>query len=266
MNSIKFKKIVIVSLLFIAIFLILYLVVKFKENMEDNEENAKNNIELVISRYNENLEWLKDPPFNKYPIKCYNKGQNEDFYKSTDMKIEKIENVGREAHTYLYHIVNNYDNLSELTIFLPGSSDMSHKKDIAKRLVNDTESNGNTVFIGNKCKINLKDDFYDFVIDGWGSSNEKNKMLNPEKNLVPSEIRPFGKWYEHNFGDKEAYYVSYYGIIGFHKNHILQHPKSYYENFIEQVNKSSNPEVGHYYERSWSAVFGPLTGAKFIEQ
>jgi hypothetical protein len=69
-------------------------------------------------------------------------------------------------------------------------------------------------------------------------------MLNPEKNLVPSEIRPFGKWYEHNFGDKEAHYVSYYCIIGFHKNHILQHPKSYYENFIEQVSLYEKINLG----------------------
>ena len=29
-----------------------------------------------------------------------------------------IENIGRESHTYLYHIISNYENLSKKTIFI----------------------------------------------------------------------------------------------------------------------------------------------------
>jgi hypothetical protein len=234
--------------------------------MENNEEESTQNIELVISRYNEDLEWLKYDPFNKYKVTCYNKGENEDFYKPRDMKIIKLENVGRCDHTYIYHIFNNYDNLSDLNIFLPGSSDMSHKKELAKKMVGEIESHGDTVFIGRQYEKGIKHTFYDFSLDEWSASDAKNKKLNPEKKLFPSEIRPFGKWYEHHFGDKFSNYACYYGILGFHKKHILQHPKSYYELFLEEINKSSNPEVGHYFERSWEAIFGPLTGAKFIEQ
>jgi hypothetical protein len=32
-----------------------------------------------------------------------------------------MENVGREGHTYYSHIVNNYDNLDDYTIFLQGN-------------------------------------------------------------------------------------------------------------------------------------------------
>lgn len=32
-----------------------------------------------------------------------------------------LPNVGREAHTYLTHIINNYDNLSEYVCFLQGN-------------------------------------------------------------------------------------------------------------------------------------------------
>jgi hypothetical protein len=57
--------------------------------------NNNNHIELVISRYNEDLEWLKEEPFNKYPSICYNKGKNLDFYRPKNMKVVNIENVGR---------------------------------------------------------------------------------------------------------------------------------------------------------------------------
>lgn len=254
----------ILSIIICFLILILYFISQSKENMENKEETS-GNIELVVSRYNEDLEWLKSPPFNKYPVTCYNKGDNEDFYKPKDMKIIKLENVGRCDHTYIYHIINNYDKLSDLTIFLPGSCNMQHKKDIAEKLVIQTESHKDTVFIGNKSEKSIKDIFYNFSLDEWSASDDKNKSLNPEKKLLPSEIRPYGKWYEHHFGDKYVDYVCYFGIIGFHKKHILQHPKSYYETFIEELNKSSNPEVGHYFERSWAAIFGPLDGAKFIE-
>ena len=62
-------------------------------------------IELVVSRYNEDLEWLKEEPFNKYRVICYNKGKNDDFYKPPNMRIVNLENVGREGHTYIYHIL-----------------------------------------------------------------------------------------------------------------------------------------------------------------
>ena len=34
--------------------------------------------------------------------------------------VHQLPNVGREAHTYLHHIVSNWDNLAEYTLFLQG--------------------------------------------------------------------------------------------------------------------------------------------------
>jgi hypothetical protein len=227
-------------------------------------ETNSNDIELVISRYNEDLNWLKDPPFKNYPIICYNKGNNENFYKPPNMKIVSLENVGKCDHTYIYHVVSNYNSLSKITIFLPGSINMETKRPIAERLINEISKSQNTVFIGNFHEKGIKNNFYDFKLDEWETSDENNKKLNPEKQLELSKIRPFGKWYDYHFGDKYVEYTSYFGIIGFHKKHILQHPLSYYQKFLDEINKSSNPEVGHYFERSWAAIFGPLDGAIFI--
>jgi hypothetical protein len=43
-------------------------------------------------------------------------------------KIVNLPNVGKCDHTYLYHIINNYNNLSKILVFLPGSINMENKK------------------------------------------------------------------------------------------------------------------------------------------
>ena len=83
---------------------------------------------LVISRYNEKLEWLNEEPFSSYKAIVYNKGENDDFEKKNVIKIVNLENVGREAHSYIYHILSEYNKHYDLTIFLPGSLDTRHKK------------------------------------------------------------------------------------------------------------------------------------------
>jgi len=76
--------------------------------------------EIVVARYNENLDWLKKIRKTKdIKITVYNKGLDDI---SIDFPIIKIPNIGRESHTYLYHIINNYDNLADQTIFCQGDT------------------------------------------------------------------------------------------------------------------------------------------------
>ena len=56
-----------------------------------------------------------------------------------------------------------------------------------------------------------------------------------------------------------------FGIFSIDKRDIIQHPKTRYQHLIQSVNKHSNPEAGHYIERSWGALFYPLKyTVKFI--
>jgi hypothetical protein len=255
MNGVLFIKIIIIILILIFV-IIIYTSRRIK----------KPHIQLVIARYNEDLEWLKEKCFAKYPVICYNKGPNENFYKPKNMKVINLENVGRCDHTYLYHIITNYDNLSKHTMFLPGSCNMDFKIFKAKRWLREIEKTGKGVFIGVKCEESVLKRWYDFSIGEWTASFENNKNLNPENKLYKSNIRPFGKWYQKHFGDLDIYYYTCGGIMGIQKSWIIQHPRSYYEKFIQELNKSSNPEVGHYFERAWVAIFHPMKNCIFIEQ
>jgi hypothetical protein len=74
--------------------------------------------EIVVARYNENLDWLKKIKKSKdIKITVYNKGKDD-----IDVPFIKLPNIGRESHTYLYHIIHNYDKLADQTIFCQGDS------------------------------------------------------------------------------------------------------------------------------------------------
>lgn len=75
----------------------------------------RNVVEMVVARYNENIEWTI--PYNDI-VTIYNKGDDCE----CDLKnIINIPNTGREGDTYLFHIINNYRELKEKTIFTQGS-------------------------------------------------------------------------------------------------------------------------------------------------
>jgi hypothetical protein len=66
---------------------------------------------LVISKYEENVDWLKNI---KYPYIIYDKSEIP-----VKNSIPRI-NIGRESETLLYYIISHYNNLPDITIFLQG--------------------------------------------------------------------------------------------------------------------------------------------------
>jgi hypothetical protein len=240
------------------------------EGLENNNSPTGNipneDINIIVSRYNEDLKWTLEYPYNKYKYIVYNKGNNAIFEKTNVKEIINIPNVGRESHTYLYHIIKNYDNLTKINVFLPGScnSYAYNKKRRTTILFNEIEKVNNSIIIGAKHN-NVKKELYNFGMTSYKSTTDDNFKENPERKLQLSKIRPYGKWYDNKFPDIDIQYIPYSGIIAISKNHILQHPKKYYENLIEELRYSSNPEVGHFFERSWVAIFYPMIGAKFVD-
>lgn len=213
--------------------------------------------DLVISHYKENLDWLsqyKDTKFTKVII--YTKGQKNP--KSPIPYIEKpLENIGRCDHTYLYHIVKNYDDLADVTIFTTGSSALSHKKKKLKDVIEKVFSTHDSVFLGGIHK-SVKNDMYDFQLDIWKATNKDNRSAAKNSVLAKANVRPFGPWYEKHFPRIRTTLVNYLGIFAISKKHVHQHSKAYYQNLLDLFPNHSNPEVGHYFERAWLAVFHPI--------
>ena len=77
-------------------------------------ELSKEDVEIVVASYGADLSWLNE--FSRFATIYEKKKVNST---STPMLSKKVilPNVGREAHSYLYHIVHNYHNLANVTVF-----------------------------------------------------------------------------------------------------------------------------------------------------
>ena len=202
---------------------------------------------LIISRYKEDISWLSN--HKEFDVFIYNKGP-----KIRDCEFQKIinlKNVGRESHTWIYHIISNYDNLSDNNIFLQGSLDdlncMAYKQpsDYIK-------------FI----------DKYGFVASRYGilgpfhwtrnigiENNPKYKNDWESKKISRSEIgfRKFAK----KLFPKIPLFVStsYGGCFAVKKESIRKYNISFYKNLLTFLNYHINPIEGHYMERLWCYMF-----------
>ena len=217
-------------------------------------------IEIVVARYNESLCWLNEYPFNQFEYIVYNKGDNDTFEKNHVKQIVTLENVGRCDHTYLNHIIENYERLSDITVFFTGSIDtIPHKKTKAIRILdNIIKSNYSKAYFIGTYHTCLKTNYQDFTLDYYTCSNSDNFSKNGESKLYPCKLRPYSMWYNYFFGNTTCHWSTMGGIFSIDKRDVIQHPKQKYLNILQTVNTHSNPEAGHYIERSWGAIFFPL--------
>ena len=224
-----------------------------------------NDIEIVVARYNENLSWTLEYPFNQYKYTVYNKGINEEFEKKYVTKVINLPNVGRVNHTIVYHITENYDNLKNITIFFPASINLPYKKRKAIKLLHfiKNDNYSNAYFLGNYCE-NIFKEFYDFEMDSYKCNSSENLLINQDTTIEKSFLRPYYKWFLYNFGNIQPKVFTYRDIFSIHKDDILKHPKRRYARIMNQMSNHHNPEISHYVERSWAAIFYPLKYTKVI--
>lgn len=208
-------------------------------------------IQLVVARYTDNLQWITEPPFSSHPYIVYNKGPNESFIKTSMLqKIVSLPNVGRDMHTFLYHIINNYDTLADNTVFLLDTLFRADRLVRAKAMVQAVEQTHSSVFgyRGGNFNMNQLDWIYNF------------KIGDDDPNFKLAEVRPFGKWFEHMFTNGEQNMcISWNCLISITREDIIKKPKSYYERLIKEVDDHDTPEAVHYLERALYAVFFPYT-------
>ena len=180
--------------------------------------------QIVVSRYNEDIQWTKQ--FNNVLI--YNKGGAlEDLH-------FKLYNVGRESHTFYYHICNNYNKLADYTIFLQGAP-FDHSPNLVKNI-----------------KKFMKKTNIDFA---FLSENIKKCNLNqcphhPTPLPLKSTYKKiFGKEAETDFtfGAGAQFIVS--------KEAIRRRSLKFYTNIVKMLEYSVHPVEGYCLERFHKLIF-----------
>lgn len=213
----------------------------------------------------EDLSW--SDPYKHYNIVIYDKSGGGGG--NGHANVIPLPNYGRESHTYLYHIIQNYDNLANLTIFLPGSSKTNayNKRKRVKRLLRRIEKDRRRgaatapprSYFSCKKEINVAI-LMKFAINYHISTNKKNRKKSGGV-LTPSAIRPYGAWFAANIGGEIHEYIAYNSIFAVSRADILQRPREFYMNLLDELNYMENPETGHYMERSWLSIFRPRNPA-----
>ncbi|XP_022086012.1 uncharacterized protein LOC110976756 [Acanthaster planci] len=192
--------------------------------------------EIVIAHYKENLDWLR--PYANHTL-VYHQGNALgppfQFY-----GWERLENVGRESHAFLYHITTYYDRLADVTVFAQGDRLKGRCFKNPMRFIDSARK-------GIPC---LK--VYE-MWTWWG--NIRFKLKNKQRRKADET---FGQVYRNLYGrppPKEGIESCRSGCFGATKQQILRHPREFYQKALAYVSRHPNPEEGHYLERLWYHFF-----------
>jgi len=203
---------------------------------------------VIISRFNENLDWIEN--INKdYIIYLYNKGEDITLKKSINSI--NLPNVGRESHTWLYHITNNYENISDNNIFLQGRIDdlgcMAYKD--LERYLNNLEVNRFNV-----SRLGLLTPFH------WKKNltipSDKRYKKDWENAKISRNEIGFRKFAKEIFPNIPIFVAtSYGGCFAVSKEAIYSHSKDFYIKLLSKCNHHEHPIEAHFLERLWCFMF-----------
>jgi hypothetical protein len=246
-------------LVIIGVVLFLYLV--YQRPVEGFQSAESRSVDLVVARYKENLDWLnkyKDVRFQN--IFIYNKSDlpvEECMNEYANCTIKTLPNVGVCDHTYLHHIIENYDSLADVTVFAPGSANLEYKANILQMTIDKTMATRDSVLNVYKFDVDVDKAMYNFRVIIYAPTSLHNRDTN-DFNNAPASPTPFGVWYRKYFPEVHTPYSTFFGIFAVSKEHIYQRPKSFYEDMIQQVNTNTFHEASHFIERAWFSIFLPL--------
>jgi len=202
---------------------------------------------LIVSRYDEDLDWLKK--FNDFKITVYNKGQA--LKENGLFEVINLENKGRESQTWLYHIVKNYNKLHEINIFLQGEID--DLDCMAYQNPNDYLKKINKYGFGVSRYGLLGPFHWDWNVNIDKDIRYKKQWENNEISRSSIGFRNFSK---NLFPDIPLFVAtSYSGCFAVKKETIHQHNLVFYEELLDILSQNKNPIEGHYMERLWCYIF-----------
>ncbi|KAL8689312.1 MAG: hypothetical protein Q9218_004989 [Villophora microphyllina] len=211
--------------------------------------------EIVVAHYNEDLSWLKK---NSSECCIYTKGPAKN---SPDppLTFTPLPNIGREGHTFLHHIVNFYDKLADVTLFVQGRID-----DHVDMTLDEMKAKCMGTTIGQVQTFPFRELE---VFDHWGGIPwEQYPCWKRWSSMESAKMKETPlQYFQHYISESDriptAVGFAPGAIFAVRKETIRQHSKTYYERLLDKMFLGDmahvNPETGHYMERFWLAMFNP---------
>lgn len=249
------------------------------EIVYNGEKFDKNKINVVVARFAEDVTWTR-----AYAdiVTIYNKGANN--HPALQDAI-RLENVGREGHTYLHHIIENYDGLSEQTVFLQADPFIHNPTILCgidnHFLLDDVQSLGlYYVKTQNLPPIQYAEE--NKIITDYGLEYLKIRangdLISPDfidQGMIDLRINADNDYKGVRFQSKpvtegflnraifpvkkslDAVVFSFSGLFAIHRPRILNYSKIVYQGLIEEL-ISKNPQGGvngYILEKLWLYIF-----------
>ena len=222
-------------LLLLLIFIVNHLLKK-REYFSDKDTDT--HIVIASCGDDKNVEKIKQLATSKVNCKffVYNKC-------GTIKNAIQLKNVGREFHTFCYHIVKHYDNLPEKIIFTASALER-HKRE--QRLLHLLNYNEEDCF----CDWGHGEQLIQYIPDNWTHTKYDGGEL------YPANPNGFKLWYLTHVGDIDSSKKRCgNGIFMTSGERLRKRPIEFYKNLIQQLEVDNAPEVGHYIERLVSVIF-----------
>jgi hypothetical protein len=187
-----------------------------------------NSAHVVIAHYNEDLEWVNNLKYSYTIITKWG------------IPRETAPNKGGEASCYLQYIIENYNNLSNTTIFLHGHRSSWHIHENIDEKVNRLEFN--------REYLNINDNVISEYIN-YGCDNTKKYIpivINKIKNCLNDDLII------------EELYFKQAGMFYVKKENILRHSKETYMklyDFLMTYDEIDSGVTGRGFEFTWHYIF-----------
>jgi Protein of unknown function (DUF3431) len=209
---------------------------------QQREAFSGGDYDIVVSQYKEDVSWLLPYAQNvRLYIKSGEKNESAQKLESAGAKISMLPNVGREAHTYLRYIIDNYDNLPTHVVFTQGSISDHYDMETFNSIVN----------LGSeRMSKNYDTKYNDSKDTNWRLKEWKGELI--PANMTLGEFQ--NKYIKREITGLD-YPVYWAAIFSVKSSEIRKRSKQEYEDMIKPLEVGNNTEVAHFFERSWYYIF-----------
>lgn len=217
---------------------------------------------VAVARYREDLAWLGALGL---PCVVYNKGPELDPAQlPPGTRVETLPNVGREAHTYLTHILAHYASLPRHTVFLQGNP-FAHLAPPDETRVTPEGLRQRILDLAGRDTPFAGLAWFRLACDGLGRPHDLADPAKQGRWKGWGRDIPVGQTFEALFGapsPKKFIARAPTGNMLVRADRILARPEEFYRRALALV--LSDPEdernTGHALERLWQAVFAGTGG------
>jgi len=242
-------------------------------------------VEVVLAQYHEDISWTTEYAAPGVCFTVYSKGEEP------PVGAVRLPNVGRESHTFLHHIVHNYDTLAPWTVFsqavrpswgfrggvsssghlsdnvefwdylqpFPGRKDSYFVFSAASHFPSGVQTSRAGILF-KTLRSRSKDSCPRDGADAWGPwwFEPSHPHVRGRK---PSMLEFYHRYIaldEKNNADQPFTLAFPQGArFAASRARIQARPRSYYETLLQQLSRSIDPIEGYWMEAAWYDVFHP---------